>query len=469
MGLASVSKAELRPKLRTNSNGNIVYTVEVGGPAAAASPPRYNMTEISQLTQGRTCVERGCRHEEVVKSNPGKSVVLSAFSVLPPLAQLSLASVGESHDELLHAMGLQNNNVTRAMFPVVMQQLQSAKGVELKLASKVYVAQGYQIQEQFKADTRRLFYSEIKNINFIKSTDAASEINQWVEDKTNHRIKDLTKPDYFDEDTRAVLVNAIYFKGSWRTKFIKDATTDRDFHVSAANTIKIPTMFSYNKFKYSRSDELNAQLLEIPYEGDEASFLIVLPNDIEGLPALEQKLKENPALLTEASQQMYSRELEVFLPKFKIETTIDLKEVLQKIGVTKIFKLESARLENLIETQEPLYVSTAIQKAFIEVNEEGAEATAANASCTNLNFGKFIKSVIKKLDQNEERKRARPHIPEDDADVWVSSYDETFKDEQCSLETLPMGCSEYGLCHRITSDDAAGFHFTYGRTLQRWH
>ncbi|GBP43730.1 Alaserpin [Eumeta japonica] len=289
---------------------------------------------------------------EVVQSNPDKSVVLSAFSVLPPLAQLSLASVGESHDELLHAMGLQNDNVTRAVFPVVIQQLQSAKGVELKLASKVYVAQGFQIQEQFEADTRRLLDSEIQNINFVKNTEAASEINQWVENKTNHRIKDLMKPESLDGDTRAVFVNAIYFKGSWKSKFNKDATTDRDFHVSAANTIKIPTMFKNGEFKYGTSDELNAQLLEIPYEGDEASFLIVLPNDIEGLPALERKLKENPALLTEASQQI--------------------------LGVTKIFDLRTARLENLIKTEEPLYVSEAIQKAFIEVNEEGAEAAAAN-------------------------------------------------------------------------------------------
>ncbi|GBP43743.1 Alaserpin [Eumeta japonica] len=315
---------------------------------------------------------------EVVKNNSGKSVVLSAFSVLPPLAQLSLASVGESHDELLHAMGLQNDNVTRAVFPAVIQQLQSAKGVELKLASKVYIAQGFQIHEQFEADTRRLFDSEIKNIDFIKSTEAANEINQWVEDKTNHRIKELVKSDSLDGDTRAVLVNAIYFKGSWKTKFNKDATTDRDFHVSATNTVKIPTMYINGEFKYGRSDELNAQLLELPYEGDEASFLIVLPNDIEGLPALEQKLKENPSLLTEASKHMYSTEVEVYLPKFKIETTTNLKEVLQKIGVTKIFKLGSARLENLIKTEESLYVSEAIQKAFIEVNEEGAEAAAAN-------------------------------------------------------------------------------------------
>ncbi|GBP43728.1 Alaserpin [Eumeta japonica] len=307
---------------------------------------------------------------EVVRRKAGKSVVLSAFSVLSPLAQLSLASVGESHDELLHAMGLQNDNVTRAVFPVVMQQLRSIKGVELKLASKMYVAQEYQIQDQFEADTRQLFDSEIKNIDFVKSTQAASEINQWVENKTNHRITNLVSPNSLNEDTGLILVNAIYFKGSWKNKFHKEATLDRDFHKSAGKTIKIPTMTKINNLKYGESNALDAKLLEIPYEGDEASFFIILPNEVEGLPALDRKLEENPALLIEASQQMFSSEVEVYLPKFKIETTTDLKEVLKKA--------DSARLERLFNSNPLLAVSEATQKAFIEVNEEGAEAAAAN-------------------------------------------------------------------------------------------
>ncbi|GBP43742.1 Alaserpin [Eumeta japonica] len=334
--------------------------------------------------------------QPIVNSNPDNSVVLSAFSVLPPLAQLSLASVGESHDELLIAMGLQNDNV-----------LKSIKGVELKLSSKMYVAEDYQIQEQFQVDTRRLFDSEIENINFVKSTEAASEINQWVEDKTNHRIKDLVQPDSLDGDTRAVLVNTIYFKGSWKTKFNKDATTDRNFYVSAANTVRIPTMYIDGEYKYGRNDELNAQgkMMKgkfLRYVGTPTSkstprswLLNVsqvlqkrLPTKQRHLPriftsareliTIFKELKENPALLTEASKRMHSTKLEVYLPKFKIETATDLKEAHLKIGVTKIFDSRTARLENLVGTEEPLYVSEAIQRAFIEVNEEGAEAAAAN-------------------------------------------------------------------------------------------
>ncbi|GBP43708.1 hypothetical protein EVAR_29689_1 [Eumeta japonica] len=399
-------------------------------------------------------------YTEVVKSNPGKSVVLSAFSVLPPLAQLSLASVGESHDELLHAMGLQNDNVkpqkkrfqtgnfdvndeprsgrpvtdkvdailenvkqdrhidsydiakelgidhktvfihlkkaeytkkldswvpdklternTRGVFPAINQQLQTIKGVELKLANKIYIPQAYQLNKQFATDVKTVFDSEVKNIDFTQNTEAAREINQWVEDKTNNRIKNLVEPDSLGADTGAVLVNALYFKGSWKSKFDKALTTNRDFHVSADKTIKVPTMHKTDNFKYGQSDELNAKLLEIPYEGGEASLLVVLPNDVEGLSVLEKKLNENPALLVEATKRMHINKIDVFLPKFTIETTTDLKQVLQKIGVTKIFDANSARLEHLLDSDKPLFVSDAKQKAFIEVNEEGAEAAAAN-------------------------------------------------------------------------------------------
>ncbi|XP_061710481.1 alaserpin-like isoform X6 [Cydia pomonella] len=314
---------------------------------------------------------------EVVKEQAGKSVVMSAFSVLQPLAQLALASVGESHDELLRAIGLPNDNVTKAVFPKVTAQLRAVQGVKLNMANKIYIPTNAQVKEDFAALSKSVFGSEFKNIDFTKNVPAAQEINSWVEDHTNHKIKDLVDPNSLGADTRAVLVNALYFKGSWEKKFNDKATTDRDFHVTKDKTVKVPTMYKKDEFKYAESKELDAKLLELPYEGKEASFLIVLPNEIDGLPALQEKLK-NPTALDKAVAEMREVEVNVYLPKFKIETTIDLKKVLQKIGITSLFDAAKARLDNLLKNESGLYVSDAIQKAFIEVNEEGAEAAAAN-------------------------------------------------------------------------------------------
>ncbi|XP_053602604.1 alaserpin-like isoform X15 [Plodia interpunctella] len=314
---------------------------------------------------------------EVVKQNPQKSVVLSAFSVLTPLAQLSLASEGASHDELLNAIGMPNDNSTKEVFTSLTKDVSKIQGVELKLASKVYVAANYELNEQFQATTKKVFNSEVQNVNFVKNLEAAKTINTWVEDQTNKRIKDLVEPSELDGSTRAVLVNAIYFKGSWLEKFDPKLTQNKKFQVSKDKSVDLPFMYKNKNFKYGESQELNAQLLELPYQGEEASFLVVLPREVDGLAALEEKLKD-PTVLQKAIDNMSPQEVNVYLPKFKIETTTDLKQALENMDVKKVFDASQAKLTGLLKSPETLFISAAKQKAFIEVNEEGAEAAAAN-------------------------------------------------------------------------------------------
>ncbi|XP_047514961.1 alaserpin-like isoform X8 [Pieris napi] len=323
---------------------------------------------------------------EVVKEKPQQSVVLSAYSVLTPLAQLALASEGESHDELLKAIGMPNDNATKAAFSHAERSLKSVKGVELKTASKIYIASNYELNENFATTTRDVFNSEVKNVDFTQGQKTASEINAWVEDQTNKKIKDLVDPDSFDANTRAVLVNAIYFKGLWKSPFSTYATYDQVFHITKEKSATIPMMYQKSEFNYAELPELNAKILQMFYEGEEASMILVLPNEIDGITQLEEKLKD-PSALNKAISDMYSTEVEVTIPKFKIETTTNLKDVLSKMDVTKLFTPGQARLTNLIKGQDDLVISEAIQKAFIEVNEEGAEAAAANVFGISNVFG----------------------------------------------------------------------------------
>ncbi|KAH9644316.1 hypothetical protein HF086_003815 [Spodoptera exigua] len=315
--------------------------------------------------------------QEVVKVKPNENIVMSALSVLSPLAQLALASEGESHDEILRAIGLPNDNVTKAVFTDANKQLRSVKGVELSLASRIYVRQGDELNPQFAAISRDVFNSDAKNIDFSKNVEAAKEINTWVEDQTNHRIKDLVSADSLDGNSAAVLVNAMYFKGKWKKPFSPEQTVDRDFYVSKDKTVQKPTMHIVADFKYGESAELDAKLIEMPYAGDESSLLIVLPNEVDGLNNLVKKL-ENPEVLPKAMEKMYTNEVVLDLPKFKIETTTDLADVLYKMNIKKLFTRGEARLNHLIKDAKDLYVSNALQKAFIDVNEEGAEAAVAN-------------------------------------------------------------------------------------------
>ncbi|XP_021200828.3 alaserpin isoform X2 [Helicoverpa armigera] len=316
--------------------------------------------------------------QKVVKLNPGKSMVMSAFSVLSPLAQLALASEGDSHDEILRAIGLPNDTVTKQVFLDSNKELRSLSSVELKLANRVYVREGGELNPEYAAVSRDVFNSDVKNVDFAKNAEAAKEINTWVEEATNNRIKDLVSPNSLNADTAVVLVNAIYFKGKWVSQFSKEDTKDRDFSVSKDKTISLPTMKQSAYFNYGESQELDAKLLEMPYEGDKSSLLIVLPNEIDGLDSLLNKLKD-PAVLRKAVDSMYNAKVDVSMPKFKIETKIDLADVLKKMSIEKLFTPGQARLDKLLKESQNLFVSGATQKAYIDVNEEGAEAAAANA------------------------------------------------------------------------------------------
>lgn len=317
-------------------------------------------------------------YREAVKIYQSKSMVMSAFSVLIPLAQISLASEGATHDELLQIIGLPNDDVIKVVFGHLNNKLHNIKGIELKTASKIYVAEAVEINPKFSAEIKDVFSAEIESVNFSKNTEAAKKMNTWVESQTNNRIKNLVSAIDLDSNTCGVLLNAIYFKGNWAEPFHEENTKEEDFHISKENTIKVPMMHQTSRFNYANSSELNAQLLEMPYKQFEATFVVILPNEMDGLKTLEEKLG-NAASLEKAMLQMDTFDVDVSLPKFKIQSKLDLKNLLEEMKVKRVFDPKQAELGRLLKnTTYKVYVNKAIQKAFIDVNEVGAEAAAAN-------------------------------------------------------------------------------------------
>ncbi|XP_026328597.1 alaserpin-like [Hyposmocoma kahamanoa] len=349
-------------------------------PSYRASLPAMAQQDVKELDQ---FLEKGNNqftakmYCEVIRANPCKNMVMSAFSALVPLAQLSLASEGASHDELLQIIGLPNDNTTKVVFSNLNKKLQAIEGIVLKTASKIYVAVAAELNPEFSAAIKDIFNSEVENVDFSKNTEAANKMNRWVENQTDHRIKDLISANDLDANISSILLNAIYFKGNWNEPFEKEKTKEEDFHVSKDQTITVPMMHNNAKFLYANSSELNAQLLEMPYKRHEATFIVILPNEVDGLTALEEKLGD-PAALDKAVLQMKIYDVNVSLPKFKIESKIDLKDILEEMKVKRIFDPKQAQLNRLLKNQYELYVNKAIQKAFIEVNEIGTEAAAAN-------------------------------------------------------------------------------------------
>ncbi|XP_046967460.1 antichymotrypsin-2-like isoform X3 [Vanessa cardui] len=305
------------------------------------------------------------------------SVVSSPLSAEFVLALLTLGTSEPAHSELLTSLGIPGDDDIRSSFSSVSEKLKSIKGVTLNIANKVYIKDGdYDLDEKLKADAIKVFDAALEKVDFSNGAAAADLINKWVEKQTNEKIKELLSADSLGEDTRLVLLNAIYFKGTWKKQFDPANTIDQPFHVDDKTTVDVPMMYKEDDYFYGESSELNAQLLQIPYVGDEASMLIILPNDITGLDSVMTKLAGGFDLLAEMDK-MFKTKVQVTIPKFKIETEIDLATLLPKLGIKAIFDCQNSGITKVLNKPEQLYVSKAVQKAFIEVNEEGAEAAAA--------------------------------------------------------------------------------------------
>ncbi|KAF7465890.1 hypothetical protein GHT09_003476 [Marmota monax] len=182
--------------------------------------------------------------------------------------------------------------------------------------------------------------------------------------------------------TKLVLVNAIYFKGNWQEKFMKKSTTDAPFRLNKKDTKTVKMMYQKKKFPYGYIQDLKCRVLELPYQGRELSMIILLPDDIEddstGLKKIEKQLTLEKLQEWTKPENLDIIEVNVKLPRFKLEESYILNSDLTRLGVQDLFSSSKADLSGMSGARD-LFISKIVHKSFVEVNEEGTEAAAATA------------------------------------------------------------------------------------------
>uniref|UniRef100_A0A7M4FIU1 Ovalbumin-related protein X-like n=1 Tax=Crocodylus porosus TaxID=8502 RepID=A0A7M4FIU1_CROPO len=230
--------------------------------------------------------------------------------------------------------------------------------------------------------TKTLYHAELEEVDFRNAPlEARIKINSWVENKTNGKIKELFPSNAIDENAVLVLVNAIYFKGKWALEFVKEKTKETAFRVNKNEIRSVQMMFLNSTFKLAIIKEPHLEVLELPYIDNELSMFILLPKDIgDNSTGLEQ-VKLESALTYEklaewtSSANTNKQNVNVYLPRFKIEEGYNLKSSLQAMGVLDVFSLAKSDLTGISKSVK-LYVSRALHKSYVDVNEEGTEASA---------------------------------------------------------------------------------------------
>ena len=317
-----------------------------------------------------------------LRRQPG-NLVISPASITTALAMTWGGAEGETAAqmrEVLHLEGAADEVMT--LSGQLAGSLQDpARPVVFRIANQLFCEQTYKLVPAFVAKTRAFFGAPVELLDFKKKPEPSRvHINQWVEEKTRHRIRNLIPPGKVMPDTRLVLVNAIYFLGDWDDPFNHDETRPMPFHLTASEARDVPTMNNRGGFRIAQKDGVTA--LEIPYKGGELSMMLLLPDAIDGLAAVEGTLDAKK--IDGLASAMKIELVWVALPKFEVNPgeSLALGENLKALGMPLAFDPNLADFTGIANPPNPaqrLVIGEVFHKGFVKVDEKGTEAAAATA------------------------------------------------------------------------------------------
>ena len=312
----------------------------------------------------------------------GDNLFFSPFSIEAALGMTAAGARGETLDEMRKVLHLPAD--PHAAFGGLIARLNSAgldklRPYQLSVANAIWAQKGYPWHKEFVELTREHYGAGVVDVNFAESEAARKQINDWVEKETKDKIKELIPRGVISMLTRMVLANAIYFKANWRYQFDKKLTQDAPFTRADGTKPPVPLMHMNRDFAYGETTMFvrrggeKVQILELPYAGEELSMVVYLPEAADGAERLGQWLQGKDL----GRPELKKRQVSVYLPQFKAETSYSLKPVLIDLGMKAAF--DDADFTGMSPKGRDLYISHVLHKAFVEVNEEGTEAAAATA------------------------------------------------------------------------------------------
>ncbi|XP_036414153.1 leukocyte elastase inhibitor-like isoform X2 [Colossoma macropomum] len=324
--------------------------------------------------------------EKIRESNKKGNVFYSPLSISSALAMVSLGAAGNTEAQMSETLHFSKakDDIHIGFNKLITELNKPGAPYALSLANRLYGEKTYRFVEKFLGDTKTQYHAELETVDFKSNAEAARvNINTWVEKHTQKKIKDLLAEGDVDQLTRLVLVNAIYFKGNWDRKFESNKTVEVNFQLNKKDTKPVQMMHQKAKFHLAYIPSMDCQILEMPYVGNELSMLIMLPKEIKddttGLEKLEKNLTYETFKEWTQPNMMDHVEVQVALPRFKLEETYDMKELLVSMGMVDAFdpiKCDFSRMSPC----DDLVLSKVVHKSFVEVNEEGTEAAAATAA-----------------------------------------------------------------------------------------
>ncbi|XP_060881642.1 serpin B4-like isoform X2 [Metopolophium dirhodum] len=323
-------------------------------------------------------------YKEVDKTDEG-NIFFSPFSIHVIMFMASMGAASKTFDEMINTIHLNETTHSMEGYRKLLEDLLSDND-SLKLATGMFVDKTFKVKKSFVENSMKYLKSSMEKLNFKNEPkEQRRYLNNWILSKTNKKIKDLFPQGSITNDTSLMLANAVHFQGTWIYSF-NDAVDDL-FYVTLSNKVPVKMMNLVDDLQYFHDNDLKFAALELPYDHYAFNMIILLPDDKDGLKDLENNFSK--INLNDISNKMSKYDVTVKLPRFKLEQSLQLKDILSNLGCPTMFT-EAANFSNIVERGE-LYVRQVAHKAYVHVNEKGTEGAAVNG------FNAVVRTMPDKL------------------------------------------------------------------------
>lgn len=330
-------------------------------------------------------------------SQESGNAFVSPFSISSALAMTYIGAVGNTAQQMRQVLhfDLADQELHSGFSRLIRSMNEPKKDYQLSVVNAIWAQEGYAFKEDFLQQIEAYYQAGFNLVDFINDrTNARKTINDWIEENTEGKIKNMIKENNINALTRLILTNAIYFKGSWQKPFDPSATELRPFYVSRDTEKEVQMMWQRSDFRYTDDDLV--QVLELPYSGSGVSMIVILPKEERTLHEVEQQLSLE--LFKRWISNLKMESVEVYLPKFRIECRLELRTVLMNMGMSDAFT-DAADFSGMDGTKK-LKIQNVIHQSFVEVDEKGTEAAAATAVIVGIKASPYgEKYVVFKADR----------------------------------------------------------------------
>jgi serpin B len=326
-------------------------------------------------------------------ATPAENISVSPASAGFALSAAALGARARTQKQILDALGFEGqtpDDVGRFNKGWI-AALRAPQDVQLEIANGVWVDSEFALDSAYARRVADLFQADVATAP-LRTPDGVAEVNNWVARNTHNRIERIV--DEPRSNTAAFIANATYFKGTWLKQFAKEATKPKPFYQSPGSPRNVPTMHAKLSVRYARAERV--QLAYLPYRGSRFEMVIVLPDSGVEVATVAKELSDTQweSWLARSAPT----ELEVALPRFKLETNMSLKGDLEALGITDAFDPTLADLGTMFASGTPsTFLSDVVQKTWIAVDEEGTEAAAATGvivGVTSARIGRPVAFVV---------------------------------------------------------------------------